>query len=218
MGVKARYTFLALTILAIFAATLIWPGFVIDSYSRLLLFLHQGKGTTENIETPGTILSEINFNVPTNTPTSTESILPPNENTENHLIIPSIGVNGPVIISTSQDALNKGFWHIPGSAVPGQPGNIVISSHRWLYRPPNPVTFYRINEVKVGDPIYYNFDRKRYTYVVTETKIVEPTEVSILDQSQDKLTLFTCTPLFSTKQRYVVIAKLITVDDIAPQE
>ncbi len=216
MQLRTRYTFLTLTTLAIFAATLIWPGFVIDSYVKFTEMLpRRVPAIVQKTETPQEILSGIDFNVSTNTPTSTLDLMPPNENADGHLIIPTIGVNGPVILSDTQSALNKGFWHIPGSAVPGQHGNIVVSSHRWLYRPPNPVTFYRIDEVKIGDPVYYNFDKKRYTYQVTETKVVDPTDVHILDQNEDKLTLFTCHPLFSTKQRYVVIAKLLSVTDIA---
>lgn len=212
MQVRKRYTLLTLTILAIFAIFVIWPGFVIDRYVQLQAYLRE---PAQVIATPPTVLSEIDFDVPTATSTVEVSS---DLAAEDHLIIPSIGVNGEVIISKDQSALDRGFWHIPGSALPGTPGNIVISSHRWLHVPPHPVTFYRIDEVKIGDPIYYNYAGKRYTYKVTEMKIVEPTEVSILSQEEDKLTLFTCHPLFSTAQRYVVIAKLSSVDDIVLAE
>ncbi len=218
MQLRKRYTFLAIIILAIFAVTLIWPGFVINALSEFVSGIKQGSDVIQKIHTPSDILSEINFDVPTDTSTSTVAFTPPDENGDNHLIIPSIGVNGEVIISDSQNALNKGFWHIPGSAVPGTKGNIVVSSHRWFHIPPNPVTFYRIDEVKIGDPVFYNYKNKRYTYQVTETKIVDPTDVHILDQDEDKLTLFTCHPLFSTKQRYVVIATFVSVSDIPAKE
>ena len=132
---------------------------------------------------------------------------------ENQLIIPRMGVNAAVFEGETQEGLRKGLWHIPGSALPGSNGNIVISAHRWLYRPPNPKTFYLIDKLEVGDPIYYDYQGVRYTYVVTKTFIVNPEDVHILSQDENKLTLFTCTPLFSTANRYVVNAELVSVDN-----
>ena len=124
-----------------------------------------------------------------------------------------MGVNAVVFEGETKEALRKGLWHIPGSALPGSNGNIVISAHRWLYRPPNPKTFYLIDKLEVGDPIYYDYKGVRYNYVVTKTFIVNPEDVHILSQDENKLTLFTCTPLFSTSQRYVVSAELVSVDN-----
>jgi len=129
----------------------------------------------------------------------------------NRLIIPRMGVDADVLDGPTQATLNKGLWHIPGSAVPGQDGNIVISAHRWLYKPPNPKTFYLIETLKVGDPIYYNYHGSRYTYRVSKTFVVNPDDVHILKQDENKLTLFTCTPLYSTKQRLVVNADLVSI-------
>jgi sortase A len=147
-------------------------------------------------------------------PTTTQSA--PSQ--QNRLIVPRMGVDAQVFDGSTQQALSKGLWHIPGSAVPSQNGNIVISAHRWLYKPPNPKTFYLIDKMQIGDPIYYDYHASRYTYKVTKIFIVNPDDVHILKQDENKLTLFTCTPLYSTKQRQVVVAELISVDDIAPQE
>jgi len=136
---------------------------------------------------------------------------PQAEIASNRLIVPSMGVDADVIMSNTEDALKKGLWHIPGSATPGTNGNIVIAAHRWLYKPPSNKTFYLIDKVSVGDPIYYDYEGIRYTYRVTETEIVQPDDVGILSQSENKLTLFTCHPLFSTKQRIVITAELESV-------
>ena len=130
----------------------------------------------------------------------------------NRLIIPRMGVDDRVIISDSPDSLNRGLWHIPGSAVPGSPGNVVIAAHRWLYKPPSPKTFYLIDKLEEGDPIIYEYGNRRYIYSVTQRFIVDPEDVQILSQDENKLTLFTCTPLYSTKQRYVINAELTATE------
>ena len=122
-----------------------------------------------------------------------------------------MGVDADIFDGPDQKTLMKGLWHIPGSAVPGTNGNIVISAHRWLYKPPNPKTFFLIDKMQVGDPIYYDYGPSRYEYKVTKTFIVNPEDVSILKQDENKLTLFTCTPLYTTKQRQIIVATLVSV-------
>jgi len=132
----------------------------------------------------------------------------------NRLVIPRMGVDADVILSDTQDALGKGLWHIPGSALPGSPGNIVISAHRWLHKPPSEKTFYLIDELEDGDKIFYEYGNTRYTYIVSKHFVVEPDDVHILSQDENKLTLFTCTPLYSTTHRYVVNAELSATEPI----
>ncbi len=167
---------------------------------------------------PTTIdLSSISFDVPTSTHDDNKAIVPSPTSVmfRNHIIIPRMGVDSDVIVSDSPQSLLQGLWHIPGSAVPGQEGNIVISAHRWLHRPPNPQTFYLIDTLQNGDPIYYEYGDKRYEYTVTKHLVVKPEDVYILAQDENKLTLFTCTPLFSTKERYVVSASLARISPIS---
>jgi len=163
-------------------------------------------------------VSKINFAVTSATESAQKSNAVPSIATAaqdplkaNHLTIPRMGVDADVIHGETDKTLLQGLWHIPGSAYPGENGNIVISAHRWLYKPPNPKTFYLIDKLQVGDPIYYDYQGSRYTYKVTKTFIVDPEDVQILKQDVNKLTLFTCTPLYSTKQRFVVNADLVSV-------
>lgn len=130
------------------------------------------------------------------------------------IVIPRMGVNAEVLENDSDAALWQGVWHIPGSAQPGKEGNIVLAAHRWLHKPPHPETFYLIDKLIVGDQIYYDHQGSRYEYRVMKTFIVDPDDVEILRQDENKLTLFTCTPLYSTKQRYVVTAELVNVTGI----
>ena len=126
------------------------------------------------------------------------------------LIIPSIGVDMKIVfVENEAQALRKGAWHFPGSGTPNNPDdykNIVLSAHRYLYTS-GPNTFFNLDKVEKDDLIIIKWDKKEYQYKVDRVYIVKPTEVSILkDTGIEKLTLFTCHPAFTTKQRLVVDA------------
>ncbi len=206
--------------LILFVALLLWPEFALRSLveleRRLGLFppaFREASTAQENIDQSSRILQNINFDISVSADAASAAVEAPPE--QNRLIIPRIGVDAEVIISDNEEALGKGLWHIPGSALPGGRGNIVISGHRWLFKPPSKRTFYDIDKIKIGDPLYYAYGDKRYEYRVTDLAIVNPEDVQILAQDEDKLTLFTCHPLFSTKQRYVVTATLQRIEAIS---
>jgi sortase A len=119
--------------------------------------------------------------------------------------IPKIGVDAVVVEGVEVEDLKKGPGHYPETALPGQLGNMVISGHRTTYGAP----FYRLDELKVGDEITV-FDAKGpYTYKVTESKVVLPTEIGVIAPSSDaRLTLTTCHPRFSAAKRLIVVAQL----------
>ena len=129
----------------------------------------------------------------------------------NRLIIPKIGVNAPIVESQSADyGLSKGSWRVPESSTPDKGGNTVITGHRFKYLPPNNLTFYLLDKLKKGDIISIIWKKQDYFYRVKETKVVPNTELSIMDQTKEPiLTLFTCDPIYSTKNRLVVIADLV---------
>lgn len=128
----------------------------------------------------------------------------------NMLVIPQIGVRGKIYEGSSEKTLLKGLWHMPGTSSNPESGNMVVTAHRYLRRPPNPNTFYLLDKLKVGDEFYMYWQGKRYNYRVREIKVVKPEEVSILYNTPNpQLTLFSCTPLFTSKNRLVVISDLI---------
>ncbi|MBN1618673.1 class D sortase [Candidatus Dojkabacteria bacterium] len=123
------------------------------------------------------------------------------------LSIPSISAEGNVVDGLSQDSMLRGFWHFPLSKEPGEIGNVVIIGHRFHKIPPDPTTFFNLDEVKVGDKIYISQDDQELSYTVIETKVVEKNDTSVLQDSSDsRLTLITCTPLWTSDKRLVVIA------------
>lgn len=142
--------------------------------------------------------------------TPSPSIDPSHPNIRNRLKIPSIGVDMPLIQDASANALLKGGWVFPGTSTPPQGGNTVIFGHRVRYMPPISNTFYKLDRVQVGDSLSIIWQGKTYSYRVTLTKLIEPTDLSVLNKTEvARVTLITCAPLFSTKQRLEVVAELV---------
>ena len=144
---------------------------------------------------------------PDNTNTSTAEKPKPQGN---RLVIPKIGVDIPVVEGTDERALLRGAWRIPGTSGSPADGNMVLSAHRFRYRPPSSETFYLLNKLETGDVFILYWNDEEYDYRVANVKEVGPDAVSILNKTSDpRLTLFTCTPLFSTARRLVVVGEPI---------
>ena len=137
-----------------------------------------------------------------------------NASYENRIIIPKIGVNIKVSDSDNQDeALSKGAWHFPETSTPNLGSNSAFSAHRYQYLPPHSQTFYLLDKLETGDTFTVVWDGKEYFYSVYETIIVSPNSVEVLDPTQKStVTLVTCNPLFSTKERLVVKGELISIN------
>ena len=145
---------------------------------------------------------------------------------ESRLIIPKINVDVPAIYGVGNDydsqmnAMNNGVAHfaVPGAqSHPGEIGNTVLSGHSSndLFDSGDyKFIFAQLEKMGVGDTIYTNYEGKRYTYVVTKTEVVKPTEVSKLVYPTDKpmLTLITCTPLGTSRDRLLVTAEQVSPD------
>lgn len=131
------------------------------------------------------------------------------EEMETKILINSIEVEGLIYEGLDSHTMNKGFWHFPTSKFPGQKGNTVIIGHRYAKLPPNKDTFFNLDKVKVGDRIEVVQQDQKYTYIVTDTKTVEKNDMSVLhDYSDYRITLITCSPLWTSQQRLVVVGKL----------
>lgn len=122
-----------------------------------------------------------------------------------HLVIPKIGVDKIVVEGVELADLQKGPGHYPRTPLPGEPGNAAIAGHRTTYGAP----FYRLNELARGDDIFVTTAAGKFRYQVTDSRVVSPNDVSVLDATPDnRLTLTTCNPRFSATQRLVVMSKL----------
>ncbi len=120
--------------------------------------------------------------------------------------IPAIGLNrAPIVLGDNWEALTRGVGHHPGSANPGQRGNMVLSAHNDIYGE----YFRYLDRLEPGDEIHVFTQTREYVYVVRETQIVEPTDVWVMEQTQDPIvTLISCYPYLIDNQRIVVFAEL----------
>lgn len=132
---------------------------------------------------------------------------------DNRLVIPQMGLDAEIFESKDSSALKKGMWRRPKTSTPDKGGNTVIAGHRFLYKDPTSAIFYHLDKVKVGDEFALYWQGKEYKYKVETIKTVEPSQTEIEENTTDPiLTLYTCTPLWTSKQRLVIISKPISGD------
>lgn len=126
---------------------------------------------------------------------------------DNRLVIPKLALDQHIYQGSSPKLLNKGVWARPNTSVPPEGGNTVLTGHRFTYD--GPATFYSLDKMAKGDKIVIYWQGKEFDYTVTETKVVGPEAIEIEKATKgEQLTLYTCTPLWSAKNRLVVVAKL----------
>lgn len=120
--------------------------------------------------------------------------------------IPKIGVDEVLFEGVDRTTLKSGPGHMEGTPIPGQPGNSVLSGHRTTYGRP----FFDFDLLELGDEIEVETAIGLHTYVIRETQIVKPTDVWVTDDRPGAwLTLTTCNPKFSARQRLVVWAEMV---------
>jgi sortase A len=132
--------------------------------------------------------------------------LPPAEGEALGVIrIPAIEVDDVVFEGVDTETLKLGPGRIPYTAFPGQPGNAVISGHRTTYGRP----FFDLDLLVAGDLIEVETALGVHQYTVRSIEIVEPTDVWVTETRDGAwLTLTTCHPRWSARQRLVVFAEL----------
>ncbi len=112
----------------------------------------------------------------------------------------------PVVQGDGWEQLKKGVGQHIGTANPGQPGNMVLSAHNDIFGE----LFRDLDQLKPGDEIRVSTATREYLYRVTGTRIVEPTEVSVMEPTaKPTITLISCYPYLVDTQRIVVFAELV---------
>jgi sortase A len=121
---------------------------------------------------------------------------------------PTIGLDAMVVELSGLDDtenLKKGPGHVPGTALPGEVGNCVVSGHRTTYGAP----FRDLDRLEPGDPIYLETRRGSFEYRVVGRKVVLPQDLGVLEPTPEPtLTLTACHPRYSASRRLVVTAVL----------
>ncbi len=127
----------------------------------------------------------------------------------NHLVIPRLRLDKPIFDDPDPAALDKGIWRRPHTSTPDNGSNTVLSGHRWLYDNPSSAVFYNLDKIQQGDKLVAVWNEKIYIYTVDDIKIVPPTAVEVEDPTtESRLTVYTCTPLWTATDRLVISAKL----------
>lgn len=135
------------------------------------------------------------------------------------IIIPAMGTDTIVVEGTSNKALNTGAGHYPNTPLPGEPGNVAIAGHRTTYGKP----FSNLEILQPGDQIRLITPFAEHLYEVVEPFdghanpwVTTASDWSAVNPTTDAtLTLTTCHPKGSDKQRLIARAKLVESKEIA---
>ena len=143
---------------------------------------------------------------------------------DNRLYIPRINKNVPLVTvpqhqnwnqleTNIQAGLQEGVVVHPISHSPGSFGNLFLTGHSSYYAWDDgrfKDVFALLHEVKVGDSIEVYWEGKKYVYKIKAEEVVSPTAVEVLNQPKDKflLTLMTCTPVGTNKNRLILTGEL----------
>jgi sortase A len=121
------------------------------------------------------------------------------------IAIPQVGISAMIAEGDNHHTLMRAVGHIPGTAMPGHPGNVVLAAHR--------DTFFRpLRKIHKGDAIELTMWNGSYKYRVESIQVVGPNDISVLKPtSTSKLTLVTCYPFYFVgfaPKRFIVRAGL----------
>jgi sortase A len=119
--------------------------------------------------------------------------------------IAAIQVDAQIVQGDSWEELKKGVGQHPGTANPGREGNLILSAHNDIFG-----EFFRdLDQLKPGDTVVLFTNQHSYTYEITGSRIVEPTEVSVMNDTEDPtVTLISCYPYLVDNKRIVIFARL----------
>ncbi len=130
---------------------------------------------------------------------------------DNRIVIPSAFVDEPIKEGSSLATVDRGgVWNKKlWVKSPKEPGNALMLGHRFGYKHPKGA-FYSLDKVKVGDKLAIYWQGEELLYQVVDRKEVTPDKVEVENNTTDRqLTLYTCTPLATAKNRLVIVAKPI---------
>lgn len=169
--------------------------------------------TTSTTTTTTTTTSTSTTTTTTTLPVQqTEPIAPPSDSRAKEPVIemgtisiPKIGVEMTMYEGIRLTTLDYGPGHWPGTALPGQIGNVVVGGHRTSKHK----VFRNVDQLVAGDEIIFTDANGVHVYIVNRVEIVQPTDVWIINPTETATaTLFACHPPGSTAQRIVVFADL----------
>jgi len=120
------------------------------------------------------------------------------------LIIPKLNLNATIVQGVDWEALKQGVGQVPNGVNPGDDvGNVAFAAHNDIYGK----LFQHLDQLQPGDTFQIQTKTNVYTYNVTQQELVEPNDVSVLDNRQGATaTLISCYPYQVDNKRIVIFA------------
>jgi sortase A len=185
------------TALGVTGTALIWSGALVLAFVAYQLF---GTSVAE-ARAQDRLKSEIQDG------NALEAIRPVPGGAVGLLEIPKIGLDKAVVEGVGTNELKAGPGHYPATPMPGEPGNAAIAGHRTTYGAP----FNRLDELAAGDAVLVTTAKGEFRYEVREAIVVKPGQSEVLEpQGDNRLTLTTCHPEFSARERLIIVAGLVS--------
>lgn len=147
------------------------------------------------------LVSSLSADLPVPEPSPLEARSPTPELRHGQLEIPAIGLSQPLFEGVTLTAIDRGPSHWPGTAMPGELGNVVVAGHRITVTRP----FFDLDLLEPGDELIFTMlTGERHVYLLDRLEIVDESALHIVDQSYGyRATLFACHPKGSARQRIV---------------
>jgi len=191
-------TNLRLTQCLLFASAAILLGSCAFVSADTFFFQHRESGNLDRLLRSPT--------VPGSTAVAPEGLI-------GRLEIPRLGLSVMLMEGDDTKTLRRAVGHIPGTPLPGRPGNFALSGHR--------DTFFRpLRNIRDGDLIVVTTLAGEFRYRVVSTRVVSPDAVAVLNASQGEiLTLVTCYPFYfvgAAPDRFIVRAERLTPTPSGP--
>ena len=125
--------------------------------------------------------------------------------------IPRLFFSQVVVEGIDRTTLRRVIGHIPGTALPGQAGNVGLAGHRdALFRP--------LKDLRINDEIQFSTPNGHFRYKVESLRVVDPDDVAVLAPSAVKaLTMVTCYPFYyvgPAPKRWVVRARQVSAQTL----
>ena len=127
--------------------------------------------------------------------------------------IPRLLLSVVVVEGVDKTTLRRAVGHIPGTAMPGEAGNVGLAGHR--------DTFFRpLKDLKIKDQIQFSTLKGNFKYEVESLRVVEPNNVGVLASSgENMLTMVTCYPFYyvgPAPKRWIVRARQVSPQTAPP--
>lgn len=120
--------------------------------------------------------------------------------------IPRLLLSAVVVEGIDKTTLRRAVGHIPGTALPGQPGNVGLAGHRDTF-------FHSLKDLRIKDEVQLSTPKGNFKYEVESLRVVEPDSVGVLASSgEDVLTMVTCYPFYyvgPAPKRWIVRARQV---------